>query len=126
MLKHEIGLDIDSISKAPTLPPPHPYPSTKSDRDELQGITCLNILLAIFSRLGFSLLWLWNKIQGLRFREPPVALDLPNRRRFEYKGEAEETVQDALSQIYDQLDRHWYWKVMEWIPCESPLFTSCV
>lgn len=114
MLKHEIGLDIDSIPQAPILPSSHLYPPTEPNDAELQGITCPRILFTILCGLGFPLLWLWSKIESLHI--PKMVLNFPKRRRFEYEGEAEETVQDALSQIYDQLDRHWYWKVMEWIP----------
>ena len=107
MLKHEIGLDIDSVLKAPTplsSPPPSPCPSSlPSEKAPSESPTSLT------SRYR-PLSW---------FKGKPSRDNATTDPRPPYKGEYQEEVDDAVSPIYDQLNMHWYWKAMEYIPCES-------
>ena len=103
MLKHQVGLDIDSDT---ALEAPQPVPSptdylTKPKPDN--GVSLRQIL-------GSPFRWIQDK--------PPKSIFDQNR--FVFKGGPQEELNDALSPIYDQLEKHTYWKVMEWIPCELP------
>ena len=52
--------------------------------------------------------------------------DKPSLERFISNSERQEELDDALRPIYDQYDKHIYWKVMDYIPCEfSPSNRSC-
>ena len=121
MLNHEVGLDIDSIYEAPKQLPPENLPLDSPRRsNEVRRFTLRRVPVAIFSRLCLPFRWLWGKVKNLRSKGPPQPNSLPKTWDFEYEGEALEELNDALSPVYDQLDQHWYWKVMEWIPCELP------
>jgi uncharacterized protein (DUF2235 family) len=119
MLKHEVGLEIDSIFKAPNSLSPEAHHLDKPGSGELKGFTMSRIPIAIFSGLSSPFRWVGGKLKHLRLRKPPKivfsleSLDLP---KFEYEGEAREELRDALSPIYDQLHMHWYWQFMEWVP----------
>jgi hypothetical protein len=120
MLKHEVGLDVDSLDKAPSPLAPEAHHLDKAKSVELKGFKFSSIPRGIFSGLSFPFRWVGGKLSNLRLHKSPhvvFSLDLP---RFVYEGEAEEELKDALSPIYDQLKVHWYWTMMEWIPCESP------
>ena len=120
MVKHEVGLDIDSISKAPSRHPPRTPPLHDHGRsNEVATFTLRRVPIAIFSGLSLPFRWLWGKAKNLFLQSPPQPNFLGTR-DFVYEGEATEELHDALSPIYDQLDQHWYWRVMEWIPCELP------
>ena len=111
MLKHEIGLDIDSVLKAPTplsspLPSPHPS-SVLSEKVRSESPTSLTPWSRTFG-------WIKGKSSRDNATKDP---------RPPYKGEYQEEVDDAISPIYDQLNAHWYWKAMEYIPCESSPLT---
>ena len=111
MLMNEVGLDMEmdafgrdvkSISKAPAavssadfylLPPPN----TKSTSSSLT------------SALSFPFRWIWGK---------PPASDSSETKGRDHIGEDKEELNDALSPIYDQLEEHTYWKVMDWFPCK--------
>ena len=131
MLMHEVGLDINSLSTAPDpLPPEIRQLGIPGDSflSFLRRFSSLHIPSAILRGLNLPFRWVKSEFLNLLYYTPPEfefaftsAAGL-----FQYKGEAEEELKDALSPIYDQLNLHWYWKVMEWIPCESlPLARVC-
>lgn len=120
MLKHEIGLDVDSILQAPNPLPPQTHQLDLPGDNQLKGFSLIYLPVTILSTLGTPFRWLWGKTKNLRFRRPPRVAFSPELPRFIYEGEDLEELRDALSPIYDQLGAHMYWKVMEWIPCEFP------
>jgi len=116
MLKHEVGLDIDSIFVAPKPLLPDTYQLQKPGNGELKGFTLLRVPTAVLSGVTLPIRWVWVKLTHLRFQKPPKVPYLPELPRFQYEGEAREELEDAICPVYDQLQMHWYWKVMEWIP----------
>ena len=123
MLMHEVGLDIKSLSTAPDPLPPEirqlDIPGTSFFF--LSRFSLLRVTSVILRGLSLPFRWVKSELLNLLYYTPPEfefaftsAAGL-----FRYKGEAEEELKDALSPIYDQLKLHWYWKVMEWVPCES-------
>ena len=108
MLQHEAGLDIESIMKAPTLPSsPLPSPHSSSfisEKDRSESPTSLT------SRYR-PLSWIKGKPSRDNAKKEPKP---------PFKGEYQEELDDAISPIYDQL-KHWYWKWMEYFPCEPSL-----
>lgn len=122
MLKHEIGLDLKHISDAPSPLRADTHHLVKPGQSQIKGFTFSRIPVAIFSGLTLPFRWVGSKIGGLRRRPKDAKDDLfgSDLPRFEYEGEPHEELMDALSPVYDQLDAHFYWKVMEWIPCELP------
>jgi hypothetical protein len=127
MLKQKVGLDIDTNPAAPKPLSSDTHHLAKPDGIKLQGSSLLRLLVTIISVLGFPLLcllavivsvlgspfrWIWSKLPQLLSHHPP---------NDSFKGEAQEELDDRLCPIYDQLDEHIYWKVMEWIPCKLPL-----
>jgi hypothetical protein len=118
MLKHEVGLDVDSIFNAPNPLSPEAHHLNIPGSEELKGFTLGKIPAAVFSGASFPFRWTWGKMKNLRLHKAPqvvFSLEVP---RFEYEGEAQEELNDALSPIYDQLKAHWYWRLMEWLPCK--------
>lgn len=118
MLKHEVGLDIDSIFHAPEALSPATLHLAGPDAAELKGFSFRNIPIAIITAAGAPFRWTWGKLSGLRIRSSPRVVFTLEQERFVSEGEAKEELDDALSPIYDQLKKHTYWKIMEWIPCE--------
>ena len=123
MLMHEIGLDIDSIFKAPPPLPPKTL-QLAGPSNELEGFSLARIPVAVISGLGSPFRWVWAKLPRLRSHTPPKVPFTLERPGFVSEGEAKEELDDALSPIYDQLDKHYYWSVMEWVPCKLPLFPN--
>jgi hypothetical protein len=115
MLMHEVGLDIDSILQAPPSLSPTSLHLAGPD-NELEGFSFRRIPVAIIS--GISSPFRWAKLPRLRSRASPQVVFTLEQARFVSEGEAKEELADALSPIYDQLDKHTYWKLMEWIPCK--------
>ena len=118
MLKNKVGLDIDSILEAPKRLSPsetdclaEPDPET-----ELQGSPFNHILVTV---LGYPFRWIWQRLPSLLVRESSQAER--SRPNFTSRSEAEEELADTLSPVYDQLKKHTYWKIMEWIPCKLSL-----
>ena len=113
MLEHEVGLDLD-LSE----PENAPERRTHSGFDDLPGPakpvngsfwrSMLSFILILFT-------WTWSQSSNLRKTKtkPGFKLDGP---RFSTKGEAVEEQMDALCEVYDQIPKHWYWRVMEWLP----------
>ena len=118
MLMHEVGLDINSITSAPPPLEPAALHLAVPDGNELEGFSLSRIPAAIISGLGSPFRWIWTKLPHLRFRSSPKVVFTLEQPRFISVGEANEELNDALSPIYDQLDKHTYWKVMEWLPCK--------
>ena len=118
MLMHEVGLDIDSITKAPEPLLPATLQLARPDSAELQGFSLRKIPVAIISGLGSPFRWVWGKFSNLRRHGSPKVVFTLEQERFVSEGEAKEELDDALCPIYDQLNSHIYWKVMEWIPCK--------
>jgi hypothetical protein len=116
MLKHEVGLDIDSIFAAPKPLSPTTLHLAGPDGTELQGFSLLHLPAAIISALGSPFRWIWGK---LSHRSPKAVFSF-EQEGFVSEGEAQEELDDALCPIYGQLDKHIYWKVVEWIPCKLP------
>jgi len=117
MLKHEVGLDIDSLFEAPQPLRPAAVHLAGPDAAELPGFTLRKIPVAIISTLASPFRWVGSKLPHLRLHSPPkVPFSLEQTDRFTYEGEAREELDDAMSPVYDQLKKHTYWKVMEWIP----------
>jgi hypothetical protein len=127
MLKQKVGLDIDTNPAAPGPLSSDAHHLAKPDDTKLQGSSLLCLPATIISALVFSLFrllavivvsvlgspfrWIWGKLSQL------LSHHLTNG---SFEGEAQEELDDALCPIYDQLDEHIYWKVMEWIPCKLP------
>ena len=121
MLKNEVGLDIDSIPDVPELLPPEIPHLTRADTAELDAFSSRQIPVVIISALGSPFLWVWDKLTRLRSHNPSkVPPALKGLEPQESKGEAREELEDAISPIYDQLEKYTHWKVMEWIPCKLP------
>jgi hypothetical protein len=125
MLKHEVGFDVDApdgLVKTPSPLAPESHHLDWPGDTALKGFTLSRVPLAILSGLATPLVWVGKKLSKLRYNKPPetqykftTAVS-----KFQFEGsEAREELRDALSPIFDQLDMHWYWKVMEWLPCES-------
>ena len=124
MLKHEVGLDIDSIFEAPKALRPATLHLAGPDANELQGFSFRNVPVAIISTLGAPFRWIWGKLSHLRLHKAPKVVFSLEQARFISEGEAREELDDALSPVYDQLKKHTYWKIMEWIPCKLPRFPN--
>ena len=118
MLEHEVGLGVDSILEVPTPLPPATLHLAGPDGAELEGFSARHIPMAIISGLGYPFRWAWGKLSHLRFRDSPQVAFSFEQQRFISKGEAQEELEDVLSPIYDQLNKHTYWKAMEWTPCK--------
>jgi len=114
MLMHEVGLDIGSITKAPNPLRPTELQLTRANSAELRGFSFRKVPVAVVSGLGSPFRWVWGKLSNLRHHDSPKFTLEPQRPIS--LGEAQEELEDALSPIYDQLNKHTYWKVMEWIP----------
>ena len=123
MLKHECGMDVDSIKdfkdlksiKAPDPLPPHTRHLDKQGETVIKGFSFIRIPVTIVSGLSFPLRWSWRKLSKLAIHHPPQVVVEQGP---VYEGEPHEELGDALSPIYDQLTMHWYWKLMEAMPCE--------
>ena len=118
MLQHEVGLDIDSLSAAPKPLSPTALYLAEPSGAELEGFSFRHIPIAIISALSSPFRWVWSKLSNLRLRKAPKVVFSLEQERWVSEGEAQEELNDALCPIYDQLDKHTYWKVMEWIPCK--------
>jgi len=118
MLREEVGLDIDSISDKPPLRLEGKHLDlTPPDGSELKGFSLSTVPVAVGSAIISPFRWTWRKVSHLFSKNPPkVPFTLENTKRLSYAGEAQEELEDALTPIYDQLNKHTYWKVMEWIP----------
>lgn len=116
MLKHEVGLDVDSIFVAPKSLSPATLHLAGPDPAELHGLSLRHIPVAIISALGSPFRWIWGKLSALRRHSSPQVVFTLEQERFVSEGEAQEELNDALSPVYDQLKKHTYWKIMEWIP----------
>ena len=118
MLKHEVGLDVDSILVAPKALSPATLHLAGPDGAELKGFSFRNVPIAIISAVGAPFRWIWGQLSQLKLSRGPKVVFTLEQERFIYEGEAQEELDDALSPIYDQLKKHTYWKIMEWIPCK--------
>ena len=107
MLKHQVGLDIDSDT---ALEAPQPVPSPTDYWTKAKPDNCF-----LRRILSSSLRWVQGKLPQTG---PPKSIF--DHGEFVFKGGPKEELNDALSPIYDQLEKHTYWKVMEWIPCGLP------
>ena len=121
MLKHEVGLDTDSIDAAPEPLLPATIQLVRREGAELEGFSLLRVPVTIVSGLGAPFRWVWGKMSHLRLHHSPQVPFTLEQERFIFKGEAKEELDDAMSPIYDQLEKHTHWKIMEWIPCKFPL-----
>ena len=114
MLRHEVGLDIGS---GPTFTTPQPLPSTAERLTEAKPDPKSKSKDASWREsLKATFRWILGKptrlcSSGETFE--PVG--------FTSNSEPREELADALSPIYDQLERHIYWKFMELIPCKLSL-----
>ena len=119
MLKHEVGLDIDSLLEAPEPLSPETLHLAGPDATELKTFSFRQIPTAAISAIGSPFRWVWGQLLSLRFRGPPKVPFTLEQKTFVFEGEAREELNDALSPIYDQLKKHTHWKIIEWIPCKS-------
>ena len=123
MLKHECGMDVDSIKdlkdlksiKAPDPLPPHTRRLDKQGETVIKGFSFTGILVTIASWLSFPFCWSWRQLSKLVIHQRPQVVV---KKGPVYEGEPHEELGDALSPIYDQLTMHWYWKFAEVLPCE--------
>jgi hypothetical protein len=115
MLKHAVGLDIDSIHEAPKPLTPTTLHFPGSDCTEHEVFASRDSAPGLLSRI-------WVKPSKLLPHNSSQATFSLEDPRFISQGEAQEELDDVLSPVYDQLKKHVYWKVMEWIPCK--LFPS--
>jgi len=114
MLQHEVGMDIDNLY----FPPPRLSPKGKElklDTEKRQhGI--VNFVKIMWSTATLPATWLATHLRNLVVHSGPTPVFVSPESRFESKGEAVEELEDALCPVYDQLNMHFYWKVMEWLP----------
>ncbi|KAF9644019.1 hypothetical protein BDM02DRAFT_3122619 [Thelephora ganbajun] len=108
MLKHEVGLDIDSILEAPQ---PLPSATLHLARHKPEGSFLRDIQVATTPALGSPVRRIWDMLSRAVFSQDTRPLE-----EFASKGESQEELHDALSPIYDQLKEHTGWKVVDWIP----------
>ena len=126
MLKHEVGFDVNPkdglVLKAPTPLAPESHHLDWPGDTALKGFALHRVPLAILSTLATPFAWVGKKLSKLRYQKPPETRYkfTTATSKFQFEGsEALEELKDALCPIFDQLNMHWYWKVMEWLPCES-------
>jgi hypothetical protein len=111
MLKHQVGLVLHP-GTTHEAQPPYPLPDDPTESDN--GFSLRRMLTSPFS-------WIKSKFsqtspsESVSDRKKPASKD-----KFIFKGGFQEELNDALSPICDQLEKYWYWKVMEWIPCGLP------
>jgi hypothetical protein len=116
MLQHEVGLDIDRLYGSP--------PSRLSPADDKRVQPAgkklvpgpIKFIKIIWASVSLPFVWLITKIRNLKIRSGPRPVFTTEESRFVSEGEEREELHDALAPIYDQLNMHGYWKVMEWIP----------
>ena len=121
MLKNEVGLDandVDSIIKAPDPLPAETYHLDPRDSEQENRTALPRIAASFSSGVNFPFRWARGKLEALRPNGSPHA-STSKSQTLPYQGEAQEELNDALHPIHDELDVCWYWKIMEWIPCES-------
>ena len=106
MLKHGIGLDIESIMKAPELPSTYPFilPSEIPRSESPTSLASSN--------------------SPLIDKSSPKAAKEDDEIRPPFESECQEILVDAVSPMDDQLPKYWYWRLMELYPCESPPSTD--
>ena len=106
MLKHGIGLDIESIMKAPKLPSTYPFilPSEIPRSESPTSLASSN--------------------SPLIDKSSPKAAKEDDEIRPPFESECQEILVDAVSPMFDKLPEHWYWRLMELYPCESPPSTN--
>ena len=119
MLKHEVGLDIDSIFEAPEPLSPEALHLAGLDATELKAFFFRQIPVAVIFAVGSPFRWVWGQLLSLRFRGPPKVPFTLEQKTFVFEDEAREELNDALSPIYYQLNKHTHWKIVGWIPCKS-------
>lgn len=124
MLEHEAGMDIGSLSKPPNPLSPENLHLTRPGDGKIKGFSFTRIPIAVASGVALPFRWVWGKLEHLHLKKSPNVVFDFDVTRFKYEGEPQEELKDALSPIYDQLDAHWYWTLMEWMPCESFLPVS--
>jgi hypothetical protein len=122
MLKHETGLDIESTFDVPRPLLPETFHLIGPDGTELEGFSLRQIPATIISALGSPFRWTHGKLSQFRLHRPPRVVS--SQQRPVSDGEAREEFDDARSPIYDQLKMHTKWKVMEYLPCKSPLYPN--
>ena len=107
MLMHEVGLDVD-IDSGAILDPPEPSSATEECLIEPKSTD-----VSLRDMLKSSWNWIWGKFSHAHDSGTKFCRDMPIS-----KGECVEELNDALSPIYDQLEKHTYWRIMEYVPCE--------
>jgi hypothetical protein len=104
MLRHEVGLDIESIYETPE---PLPFSDCRlsvPDSTKIEGSSLTSALASPFR-------WVWSKLPQIRSPAPPPPFKFQHG--WEFEGEAQEELDDALSPIYDQLKEHAGWQILE-------------
>ena len=130
MLKNEIGLDIDPkigtpkpIHK-PALEPGFLHLRKPSDA-ELGKHSLRHIPATVVSGLVSPFRWAQGQLSKFRIHDSKKfirALRELERRKPITEGEPHEELNDALSPIFDQIELHPWWNIIEWLPCKlSPL-----
>ena len=113
MLKHEVGLNIDSLFVAPERLPS----ATRQLERPKSDFSIRKVPKTIASAVSSPFRWIWRKI---RIQPTSVAARKKDCHRWVSKGEDREDLNDALSPIYDQLKIDVYWWIPEWFPCKLP------
>ena len=117
MLRNEVGMnvDFDKMWLKPLPPRLSPRPELKTQHiqpnDDIPSFLS-SLWKFVWSAVSFPFILLTSLITG--GRKPSVNVE--PRPRSPFLDEDVEELQDALSPIYDQLPRQWYWRVLEWIP----------
>jgi hypothetical protein len=104
MLKHELGLDIESLHEAPKPLLRFDCHLSKPNGGEIVRPSLTSTLVSPFC-------WVWSKLPQIRSPGPPPQANLQHGWKFE--GEAQEELDDALSPIYDQLEEGAGWQILE-------------
>ena len=131
MLHHEIGLDVDMHEERLAIEsicqPPHaPLEVTGNlegpDPSELKGFSLLQIPCAVISAIYSPFYWVWGEVSP----SPPKSTSTPEGPLPISEGEAKEQLNDAVCQIFDQYEKHWYWRAIDRMRRKSPHFPACI
>jgi hypothetical protein len=97
---NQVGLDINSIDKAPEA-----LSSAGRRLSVPEGPSSA-------SAITYPVRWAWNKVPRILAPPPPP--------KWVFKGEAQEELDDALSPIHDEPEKHADWRLVEWYYCKFP------
>ena len=144
MLKHEIGLDINAKYEARPANDIKDREEPVIDTKDEEGLTIEPISkppqapLEVTCHLdapdppekGFSLLQIPRVVISAIYSpfnpNPFKSTSTPDPPPPRSKGEATEQLNDAICPIFDEYEKHWYWKAIDRMRRKSPHFPACI